>query len=123
MSIPNSINVNQEPIAGSTSDTANATHSAATITYAAAGAGKVNVISGLYWSFSGTPAAATNLQISDGSNVIFSIDITAAGAGFIPFNPPKKGTANTAMTITLADGGSGIVGRVNTNAWVEGPGP
>jgi hypothetical protein len=122
MSIANSINTNQEPIAGSTSDTANATHAAATLTYAAAGASKVNVISGIFWSYSAAPTGG-NIQISDGSNVIFNMDVTAAGAGFIPFNPPKKGSANTALTVTLADGGAAVVGRINATSWVEGPGP
>ena len=51
------------------------------------------------------------------------MDITAAGAGYVPFTPPKKGTANTALTITLAAGGAGVSGKVNATQWVEGAGP
>jgi hypothetical protein len=81
-------------------------------------------LAGVAWSFSATPAAAAALQVKDGNNVLFNIDITAAGPGFIPFTPPKRGSANTVMTITLAAGGSGVVGKVNgVGHWTEGPGP
>jgi hypothetical protein len=124
MSIPNSINSHEEPVAVSTSDTAQATNASATITYPAQGAGKSNCLGCLYWSFSATPSSAATLSIQDGSgNTVFQIQITSAGAGFVPFAPPKKGSANTQMIITLTAGGSGIVGTVSATQWVEGPGP
>jgi hypothetical protein len=124
MSIPNSINTNQEGMAVSTSDTAApAANTAASLTYAAAGAGINHLIAGVYWSYSGGTPTGGNLQISDGSNVIFNMDITAAGPGYVPFDPPKKGTANTSLTITLAAGGASVSGKVNATHWTEGPGP
>jgi hypothetical protein len=126
MSIVNSINCHEEPILDSTNDVAApGSNAAATITYAAGGAGVQHVISGIAWSFSATPAAATNLSIQDGSgNTVFSIDITSAGAGVVNFSPPKKGTANSQMIITLAAGGSGVTGKLSVlGHWTEGPNP
>jgi hypothetical protein len=123
MSVVNAINQHETPVAGSTGDVnAPAGNTAAVITYAAAGAGKVNCLGGVYWSYNATPTNG-NLQIADGANVIVNIDITAAGAGFLPFTPPKKGSVNTALTITLAAGGAGVSGKINATQWVEGPGP
>jgi len=95
-------------------------NTAAVITYTAGGSGVSHVISGIAWSYSGAPTSG-NLKVEDGSGTtVFSIDITAAGPGFIPFSAPLKGTANTAMIITLAAGGSGISGKVNAlGKWTE----
>jgi hypothetical protein len=121
MSVANAINHHEVPIADATSDNNTpATNTNAVITYAAAGAGQVNVISGVAWSYSAAPTGG-RLKIEDGSgNIVFDIDITAAGPGFIPFRPPKKGTANTALILTLYAGGSGVQGKVNAlGAWTE----
>ena len=86
-----------------------ASNTAAVITYSA-NAISAHYIEGLYWSYSGAPAAG-NLKIEDGSGTtVFSLDITAAGPGFLPLE--KLGTPNTAMIITLAAGGVGISGKV-----------
>jgi hypothetical protein len=98
----------------STNDAATpSSNTAAVVTYAAAGANVSHVINGIAWSYSAAPTAG-NLKIEDGSgNVVFSIDITSAGAGFFPFPAAKKGTANTAMIVTLAAGGSAVTGKVS----------
>lgn len=87
------------------------TNDAAVVTYAAV-SGSKNSIEGVSWSYSGgTPTGS--LTIEDGSgNVIFSEDITVAGPGFFNFST-LTGTVNTAMIITLAAGGSGVVGKLN----------
>src|SRR5262249_33890385 len=86
--------------------------------------GVQHCLSGVAWSYSGTPTNG-NLKIEDGSgNTVFSMDITAAGAGFLPFVPPKKGTANTALILTLAAGGVGITGKLSAwSHWTDGPNP
>ncbi len=107
--------------AASTSDAAApASNTAAQITYAAAGAGVSHAISGVAWSYSAAPTGG-NLKIEDGSgNTVFTMDITAAGSGFIPFPVPKKGSANTALIVTLAAGGSGVTGKVSVlGHWTE----
>lgn len=87
-------------------------NTAAVVTYAAT-AGAAHVVSGIGWSYSGSPTAG-NLKIEDGSgNTVFSLDITAGGPGFLPFDPHKRGTVNTAMIVTLAAGGSGVSGKVS----------
>lgn len=101
----------------STNDvSAPASNTAAVITYAAssAAANVGHVVQGIVWSYSGGTPTGGNLKIENGSGVtVFSLDITSAGAGFIPFPLPKKGSGATALIITLAAGGSGVSGKVN----------
>jgi hypothetical protein len=123
MSIANAINQHEEPIAtnGTADNNTPATNTNAVITLAAPGAGKVNVISGVAWSYSGVPTGG-RLKIEDVSGtIVFDIDIVSGGPGFIPFTPPKKNAAaNTAMIITLYAGGAGIQGKLNVlGAWTE----
>lgn len=95
-------------------------NTAAVVTYTAV-AGRCHVLSGLAWSYSGADPTGGNLKIENGSgNVVFTIDITTQGAGFIPFPIPKRGSVNTAMIITLASGGGSAVGKVSVlNHWTE----
>lgn len=87
-------------------------NTAATFTYAAV-PGKQHNISSVVWSYSGSPTGG-NLKIEDGSGTtVFSVDITSAGPGFIPFGPAIRGSTNTAMIVTLAAGGSGVSGKIN----------
>ena len=97
-----------------------ASNTAAVVTYAAV-ADKAHAITGIMWSYSGGDPTGGNIKIEDGSgNTVFSLDITAKGPGFLPFEPAKKGTANTAMIVTLAAGGSGVSGKVSIpNHWSE----
>jgi hypothetical protein len=110
----------QSRAAASTNVHAPASNTAAVVTYSAGGSGVAHVISGVAWSYGGAPTSG-NLKIEDGSGTtVFSVDVTAAGPGFIPFNPPLKGTANTAMIVTLAAGGSGVSGKVSVlGKWTE----
>lgn len=91
---------------------ATASNAAAVVTVAAA-ATKCHAISGLAWSYSGSPTGGT-VKIEDGSGTtVFSLDITAAGPGSVLFGKPMRGTVNTALIVTLAAGGGGVVGKVN----------
>lgn len=86
-----------------------------TLTYTAAGAGIRYVLSGIAWSYNGTPTAGRLIIKNNGSSgtTVFDIDITAAGPGFIPFNPPKLFGSNVDVFIELFAGGSGVVGKLN----------
>lgn len=99
-----------DPSLVSPADSVAATHAAAVITLAALGPGNSHLVDGLLVSYSAAPTGG-GITVADGSNTILQADIIAAGPTVIPFR--KQGTPNTAMTITLADGGSGIVGKVN----------
>jgi hypothetical protein len=90
---------------------AHASGGAAVITYDAVAA-KRHVITGVAWSYGGAPTGG-NLKIEDVSGTtVFSIDITAAGPGMIIFPKPKMSAlVNTAMIVTLADGG--VANKVN----------
>ena len=71
-------------------------------------------IAGVAWSYDITPAITGTLSVEDGSgNVVFSVDVTAGGPGFIPFDPPIEGSVNTAMIVTLSSGGAATVGKIN----------
>jgi hypothetical protein len=90
---------------------------AAEVEIAAAGTGVCNVIRGIAWSYNAEPAGG-NLKIEDGATTVFSMDIATAGAGFVPVF--GKGSANTALTVTLAAGGEDVSGKVNVlEAWEE----
>lgn len=99
--------------AGTTNVHAPAANTAAVVTYAAGGAGVAHTISGVAWSYNADPTAG-NLKIEDGSGTtVFSVDITSKGPGFFLFPEPLRGSANTALIITLAAGGASCTGKVN----------
>ncbi len=94
-------------------------NTAAVVTYVAV-LNHSHYIDGIAWSYAGGNPTGGNLKIEDGAGVVFSMDITSAGAGFIPFSRPKYGTVGNAMTITLAAGGGGVTGKVSViNHWTE----
>jgi len=96
-----------------------AVNTAAVVTLAAAGAGVSHVLGLAAWSYDAAPTAGS-LTIEDGAGTtIFKVDITAAGAGYFPFVPGMKGTANTAMIATLAAAGAGVDGIVSLHTWTE----
>lgn len=98
-----------------------AANTAAIVTLAAAGAGVVNVLAQITVSLSEAPAAAVNLKVEDDTAKVFSVDIAAAGRLMqtFHFTPPMRGTANKALTITLAAGAGTVAGKVSVHAWTE----
>lgn len=120
MTIANAINSHESPVAASASDVhAPAAATAAVVSYAAAGSGISHCVGQVSWSYSATPTGG-NIKIEDGSgNTVFSMDITDPGPGTITFKPPKKGTTNTLLKITLASGAGSVVGKLSANHWTE----
>jgi len=97
----------------SSGDYATGTNAAAVINLPAAGAGRNHVITGISCGYSATPTSGS-IKIEDGSGVVvFKAPITSAGENTINFYPPKIGSPNTAMIITLAAGGAGVAGDLN----------
>lgn len=98
-----------------------AANTAAVVTYAAVSANSSHVISGIAWSYEGTGTlSGGNLTVSAGATTVFTIGITSKGAGFIPFQFPKKIAPNTALVVTLAAGGADVTGKVSVmNHWTE----
>lgn len=97
-----------------------AVNTAAVVTYAAS-AGQAHVIGGIAWSYNAAPTGG-NLKVEDVSGTtVFSIDITSAGPGFIPFARPKRSAAqNTALIVTLAAAGAAVTGKVSVlSHWTE----
>ncbi len=92
---------------------------AAVVTYPAI-PNRIHCITGVAWSYNATPTGG-NLKIEDGSGTtIFTMDITAAGPGFIPFPIAKRGSTGKAMIITLASGAGTVSGKVSIlGHWVE----
>jgi len=94
-------------------------NTASVITLPAAGIDVHNVVSELFWSYSAAPAGG-RITIQDGiGSFVFDLDIIAGGPDSISFKRPKRGTANTAMIITLAAAGGVIVGKLNITAYLE----
>jgi hypothetical protein len=100
------------PLTVSPGDYASGTGMDATITLAAAGVGKNHVLGGIAFGYRSTPTSGA-IQIQDGADTVFRVPVTEAGAGFLPFPHKKVGSDNTAMTITLLNGGPGVVGEVS----------
>ncbi len=95
-----------------------AANTAQTVTQAAAGAGVRNLVTGLTVSWSGgAPAAGTNVQVKDGSTVIWDEYLGQAGGtqGYadFEFTAPLQGTANTALSVTIAAAGAGVTTKVS----------
>jgi hypothetical protein len=82
-------------------------NAAATFTISAPGAGIAIQICTLFFGYSAAPTAGTLTIASTGITSIV-IPVTAAGAGFLQF--PVRANANQALSVTLAAGGSGVVG-------------
>ena len=101
-----------QPIPFSTADFhAPSAETPAQITYAAV-ADRRHVISGIAWSYSDAPTDGV-LYIEDGSgSIVFRLDITAAGPDAVYFNPPRHGSLNTALIITLEAGGEDVSGKI-----------
>lgn len=92
---------------------ASGANAAATITFAAV-AGQSHRLTFLAASYSAAPTGG-RLTVADGATTILDLDLTGAGTAGVPALPAGgiQGTANTAMTITLAAGGAGIVGKLS----------
>lgn len=107
---------NSWPIPANTGDAietmGHGTTNHAQIVYGAAGYNRYHMITGFTWSYSADPTSGC-IQVKDGSDIIFRADVLRGGPGFIPFDPPKRGSANTSMTIVAMDGGSGIYAAVS----------
>ncbi len=85
-----------------------------------ADADRPNVIRQIFASYDATPAAGSTVTIEDGSGTtVWKQAITAAGPVIFTFDPPKTGTKNTAMIITLSAGGGSILAYLDVNAYRE----
>jgi len=106
---------------GRAANNEDAAAAAAIVTKPAAGVGVANVIALVAWSLSAAPGAPVNLLIEDGAAgpVLFNLDVIAGGPDSIQWNPPLRGSPNTAMVISLSNPGGVIVGKVNTHSWTE----
>jgi len=116
-------NTLQKPIACAAADVhaPGSANTAAVITFSAS-AGNKHVITGVAWSYSGSGTlSGGELTIEDGSsNIVFDVDVTDKGPGFILFPRPKRGSTNTDLIITLAAGGTDVTGKINVlNHWTE----
>lgn len=88
---------------------ATATNAAATITLGAV-SGIKHYILGILFSYSAAPTGG-KLTSTGLNGDQLDIDVTAAGAAPL-IAPPAIGASGSAVTITLAAGGSGIVGKL-----------
>ena len=90
-----------------------AANTAAVVTIAYAAGRRVKV-SGIAWSYDGSPAAATTLSAAIDGSTVWGVDIVAAGPGDVTFAPPIDFTpATTSVVFTLPAGGAGVSGKLN----------
>lgn len=109
--------IRDRTLATATASNTSAANAAATFTIAAPGAGNYIDLAHLYFGYSAAPTAGT-LTISATGLTSIVVPVTAAGTGFLPM--PLRIPVNTACTVTLAAGGSGVVGIVNASYAVRG---
>jgi len=91
---------------------AGADNAANIVTYAAVAARK-HYLYGIFWAYDADLTAVGKITVEDvsGTVVFGPLPITAAGPGFLPFDPPIVSSAvNTAMIVTLATGGAAVQG-------------
>lgn len=89
-------------------------NTAAVITVAAV-PGVKHELEMLFWSYDADPTAGgITIECPSGTTVA-SFSCPTKGPGFLPFSGScmKMPTANAAMIITLAAGGSGVTGKIN----------
>lgn len=90
-----------------------AANTAAVLTYAAT-TDIAHIITSLVFSYTGSGTlAGGNLKVEDGSDTVFSMDITTKEWGCLPIK--KVGHAGRSMTITLAAGGADVTGKINAS--------
>jgi len=74
------------------------------------------VLDGIQYSYSGAGSAEGGLIVKDGDKEIFDIDLTDNRGGielYIPSSPGK------ALEIRLKSGGTGMIGKLNTQCHLE----
>lgn len=105
------------PVKFDTSDRATSGAGAAVAVTIAADVERAIVLSQIICGYSAAPAAGSTLKVEDGSGTtVFNLPV-GAGPYQIDFIPPRMGTKNTAMIVTLSAGGGAVVGDLNVNAY------
>jgi hypothetical protein len=94
-----------------TASNTSAANAAATFTIAAPGAGNFIQLIGIHFGYRATPTNGLLTIAATGLSTI-TLPVVSAGAGFLPM--PLRIPANTACTITLSAGGSGVIGDVSS---------
>lgn len=102
-----------------------AANAAQTVTRAAGGAGVRTYLSSLVVSWSGGAAGAgARVDVLDGATVIHSDYVGAGsatqGSQALTLTQPLRGTANTALNVTVTAAGTGVTTRVSSHG-TEGP--
>jgi hypothetical protein len=90
-----------------TAHNTSAANAAALVTIAAPGAGLAIQLTNLFFGYSDAPTAGT-LTIASAGLTSIVIPVTSGGAGFL--NIPIRANVNTALTVTLSAGGTGLIG-------------
>lgn len=92
-----------------------AANTATVITVSAVGS-VAHEIEMLAWSYDagGTLSGGRLTVESPSGTYLFDINVTSAGAGFVPFSGScLKGASGQALIITLAAGGASVVGKLS----------
>jgi hypothetical protein len=114
-------NTNGNGKLGNPCGTANATHGDATVTLDKAFFSATNqrwIIGWIVYSYTGSPTGG-RLIITDTTNseTILDVDVASGAKDYLWFAPCLRCKPAATITVTLKDGGVGIVGKVNVHAW------
>lgn len=100
---------------GATGQHSTAAANTAVVQTIAAVAAKSHRLVALSLSYSAAPTGG-KITVADGASTILELDVTAGGPLSVPLPAGGlKGSVNTAMTVTLAAAGAGVIGKVNTS--------
>lgn len=105
------------PAASTSAHTTAAANTAVVRTYAAV-AGQSHRLTSLSSSWSGVVPTVGLITVQDGATTILELDVPLALNTLIAIPLPVGGiigTANTDLVITLAAGGAGAIGKLNTS--------
>lgn len=104
--------------AGTGNVSAPAANTAAAVTCAAV-SGRRQHLALVAWSYSAAPTGG-RLTLADGADTVLDLAITAAGPGnLFGSSLALRGEVGNALVATLAAGGAGVSGKLNTYCYVE----
>lgn len=74
--------------------------------------GGYNLVACVIWGYDGAPVGGGSLIITDGTSTI-TVPIATPGPGKLELARPFAAVITTAITVTLAAGGTGVTGNLN----------
>lgn len=103
------------PVPMDSADTVISSAGAAATLTVAADAARPLILSQVHYGYSSAPAAGSTLVVKDGTTVIMTLPVTAAGPFTLDLRPARSNTAGNTLVIVLSAGGGAILAYINAN--------